>query len=47
LMEAELTERIGPKHAKLSDREGNWHGTTTGSMVGLVAQGPGAATPGP
>ncbi len=32
-MVAELTERIGPKHAKLPDRVGNWHGTTTGPVV--------------
>lgn len=33
LMDAELTERIGPKHAKLPGRAANWHGTTTGSVV--------------
>jgi putative transposase len=33
MMEAELTARIGPKHAKLADRTGNWHGTTTGPVV--------------
>jgi transposase-like protein len=35
MMEAELTERIGPKHAKIpaADRVGNWHGSTTGSVV--------------
>lgn len=33
MMEAELTERIGPKHARIEGREGNWHGTTTGSVV--------------
>ena len=33
LMVAELTERIGPKHAKIADRVGNWHGTTTGPVV--------------
>ncbi len=35
MMEAELTERIGPKHAKMpaAERVGNWHGTTTGSVV--------------
>jgi len=33
MMEGELTARIGPKHAKLPDRVGNWHGTTTGSVV--------------
>jgi putative transposase len=33
LMEAELTRRIGPKHAKLPGRSANWHGTTTGPAV--------------
>jgi putative transposase len=33
LMDAELTRRIGPKHAKLPERTGNWHGTTTGPAV--------------
>ncbi|HEX9123114.1 MAG TPA: IS256 family transposase [Actinomycetota bacterium] len=33
MMEAELTEMIGPKHARIPGREGNWHGTTTGSVV--------------
>jgi hypothetical protein len=33
LMEAELTHRIGPKHAKLPGRVANWHGTTTGPVV--------------
>ena len=35
MMEAELSEVIGPKHAKLGtdERVGNWHGTTTGSVV--------------
>jgi transposase-like protein len=33
MMEAELTSRIGPKHAKLPEREGNWHGTAQGSVV--------------
>jgi putative transposase len=35
MMEAELTERIGVKHARIpaQDRVGNWHGTTTGSVV--------------
>jgi transposase-like protein len=33
LMEAELTERIGPKHAKLQDRDANWHGTTRGPVT--------------
>ena len=33
MMEAELTERIGPKHAKIPGRGANWHGSTTGSVV--------------
>jgi transposase-like protein len=33
LMDAELAERVGPKHAKLAGRAANWHGTTTGSVV--------------
>jgi putative transposase len=33
MMEAELTERIGPKHARIPGRQGNWHGTTTGSVT--------------
>lgn len=33
LLEAELTERIGPKHARIPARAGNRHGTTTGSVV--------------
>ena len=35
MMQAELTGLIGPKHAKLpvDERVGNWHGTTTGSVV--------------
>lgn len=32
-MEDELTRRVGPKHAQLPGRVGNWHGTTTGSVV--------------
>ncbi len=33
MMAAELTARIGPKHAKIPGRSANWHGTTTGSVV--------------
>jgi transposase-like protein len=35
MMQAELTEQIGPKHARIPAREraGNWHGTTKGSVV--------------
>ena len=35
MMEAELTELVGPKHTKIgaAERVGNWHGTTTGSVI--------------
>jgi transposase-like protein len=35
MMEAELTQHIGVKHARIpvDERVGNWHGTTTGSVV--------------
>jgi putative transposase len=33
LLEAEMTSRIGPKHAKRPHRDANWHGTTTGPVV--------------
>jgi transposase-like protein len=35
MMQAELAEVIGPKHAKIgtAERSGNWHGTTKGSVV--------------
>ena len=34
MMQIEMEGRIGPKHAKLGeDRVGNWHGTTSGSVV--------------
>jgi hypothetical protein len=33
MMEAELTERIGPKHARIRERAGSRHGSTTGSVV--------------
>jgi len=34
MMEAELTARIGPKHAKLgAERMGNWHGRTEGPLA--------------
>ena len=33
LMVAEMTELIGPKHAKNPDRVGNWHASTKGSVV--------------
>ena len=34
MMETELAERIGPKHAKIAEgRTGHWHGTTKGPVV--------------
>jgi putative transposase len=33
MLDAEMTERVGPKHAKLADRTANWHGSTTGPVV--------------
>jgi transposase-like protein len=35
MMQAEMTERIGVKHAKIpaATRTGNWHGSTEGSVV--------------
>jgi len=33
MLEAELTERLGPKHARIRARAGNRHGSTTGSVV--------------
>jgi len=33
LMEAELSQRIGPKHARIPERAGNWHGSTSGSVT--------------
>ncbi len=33
MLDAELESIVGAKHAKLPDRVGNWHGTTTGQVV--------------
>ena len=33
LMEAELSARVGPKHARIPGRAGNWHGSTRGSVT--------------
>ncbi len=33
MLDAELVSIVGAKHAKLPDRVGNWHGTTTGQVV--------------
>jgi putative transposase len=33
MMQAELTAAIGPKHARIPNRLGNWHGSTTGQVV--------------
>jgi putative transposase len=33
MLDAEMTARVGPKHAKIADRQANWHGSTTGPVV--------------
>jgi transposase-like protein len=33
MLDVEMTARVGPKHAKIADRQANWHGTTTGPVV--------------
>lgn len=33
MLEAEMTARVGPKHAKIPGRQANWHGTATGPVV--------------
>jgi len=33
MLDAELAGIVGAKHAKVPDRVGNWHGTTTGQVV--------------
>ncbi len=33
MLDTEMTERVGPKHARLAQRSANWHGTTTGPVV--------------
>lgn len=33
MLDAEMTARVGPKHAKLPDRQANWHGTAKGPVV--------------
>ncbi|MGH8920880.1 MAG: IS256 family transposase, partial [Actinomycetes bacterium] len=33
MFDAEMTARVGPKHAKIADRQANWHGTTDGPVV--------------
>ncbi len=33
MLEAELTERLGPKHARIPERKSDRHGSTTGSVV--------------
>lgn len=33
MLDSEMTERVGPKHAKLPGRAANWHGTTIGPVV--------------
>ena len=33
MLDAEMTARVGPKHAKIPGRLANWHGTTKGPVV--------------
>src|SRR5579863_4315887 len=33
MLDAEMTARVGPKHAKISGRQANWHGSTKGPVV--------------
>lgn len=33
MLDAEMTIRVGAKHAKLTERSANWHGSTTGPVV--------------
>ena len=33
MLEAEMTARVGPKHAKIPGRQANWHGSTKGPVV--------------
>ena len=33
MLDAEMTARVGPKHAKIPGRQANWHGTTDGPVV--------------
>jgi transposase-like protein len=33
MLDAEMTARVGPKHAKIVDRQANWHGRTAGPVV--------------
>ena len=47
MLEAEMTARIGPKHAKIPGRQANWHGTTerpgrAGRPAGDASTGRGA-----
>ena len=38
MLDAEMTARVGPKHAKIPGREANWHGTTTGRWCWVAAR---------
>ena len=33
MLDAEMTARVGPKHAKIPGRQANWHGSTDGPVV--------------
>ena len=38
MLEAEMTARVGPKHAKIPGRPANWHGTTTARSCWAAAR---------
>ena len=33
MLDAEMTARVGPKHARILGRQANWHGSTSGPVV--------------
>lgn len=48
MMAAEMAAKVGgPKHAKLADRHGNWHGDAAGSVVLGGPAGAGRSAAGP
>ena len=45
MMTAEMTAKVGgPKHAKLAQRQGNWHGSAPGAADPCRSSGHGAAS---
>jgi hypothetical protein len=47
MLDADMTARVGPKHAKIPGRQAHWHGTTDGPVVlsgrQVTVTGPGDA----